>query len=190
MVKEIYDTIKKVAETHKLIKTFRYDMLSNVGGNGEDTYPMIFLEMPLYLGTTSVTKGTTPFTINLDIVLTPQALENYDVKQLSNVSCQHMASQIALQIVSRLRNLYRNDESTMEVKNYSMMTLQNWYDDSAYGVRLTIDGTIYNEINYCTDDDYFDENKKIDKEHFLSKINTDDAEGCKSFEYKLPNFDL
>lgn len=190
MIKQVYDLILKISREHKLINSFKYEMLSKAAGTGEDATPLVFLEMPLYFGSVNIQDGTIPVTFNVDIILNPQALENFDVEQLTDVSCQEIASQIAQQFIARMRNLYNDDETTVNVQNYSILTLQRWYDDASYGVRLTVNATVINEINFCMDDDYFDKEKEFKKDNLLEHIDTEDAAGCSELSYKLPKFTL
>lgn len=190
MIKQVYDLILRISREHKLINSFKYEMLSKAAGTGEDATPLVFLEMPLYFGSVNIQDGTIPVTFNVDIILNPQALENFDVEQLTDVSCQEIASQIAQQFIARMRNLYMNDETTVNVQNYSILTLQRWYDDASYGVRLTVNATVINDINFCMDDDYFDKDKEFKKDNLLEHIDTEDAAGCSELSYKLPKFTL
>lgn len=190
MIKQVYDLILRISREHKLINSFKYEMLSKAAGTGEDATPLVFLEMPLYFGSVNIQDGTIPVTFNVDIILNPQALENFDVEQLTDVSCQEIASQIAQQFIARMRNLYMDDETTVNVQNYSILTLQRWYDDASYGVRLTVNATVINEINFCMDDDYFDKEKEFKKDNLLKHIDTEDAAGCSELSYKLPKFTL
>lgn len=190
MVNQVYSLIKRLAREHKLINSFKYEMLSKAAGVGEDITPLVFLEMPIYFGNVKVQDGTVPCQFNIDILLNPQALENYNVDQLTDVSCQEIASQIAQQFIARIRNLYKEGETTVSILDYSIVTLQRWYDDSSYGVRLSIKASVINEIQFCSDDDYFDPNKEFNNDVILPSIDTDDAQGCVSMDYKLPNFTL
>lgn len=190
MIKQVYDLMKRVSREHRLIQCFKYDMLSKSAGVGEDLYPLVFLEMPIYFNSVGVQDGTVPTTFNFDIVLNPQALENYDVPQLKDVSCQEIASQVAQQMIAHIRNLYKEGETDVNVQSYSIMTLQRWYDDNSYGVRVTVYGSIKNEIGFCSDDDYFDPSKEFSKDTLLQPIDTDDASGCQELSYKLPNITL
>ena len=190
MIKEVYDLIKRVATEHKLVNSFKYEMLSKAAGIGDDPTPLVFLEMPIYFGNVEVMDGTIPVTFNFDIVLNPQALENFDVEQLTDVTCQEIASQIAQQFVARIRNLYRDGETSVNVIDYSMVSLQRWYDDASYGVRVTVNATVINEIAFCMDDDYFDPNKEFRKEQWLNVVDTEDASGCVPLSWKLPTINL
>ena len=62
----------------------------------------------------------------------------------------------------------------MEVVKYSFMTLRNWGDDKAAGIRCTIQLALDNDIQLCVLDD----------------IDTDNAYGCTTFDYKLPKIKL
>lgn len=190
MIKQVYDLVKRVATEHKLVNSFKYEMLSKAAGIGSDPTPLVFLEMPIYFGSAEVLDGVIPCTFNVDIVLNPQALENFDVEQLNDVSCQEIGSQIGQQMIARMRNLYINDETSVHVLDYSLLTLQRWYDDASYGVRLTINASIVNEIEFCSDDDYFDPSKEFRKEQWLNVVDTDDAEGCVPLSWKLPTINL
>ena len=190
MINKIVDIVKQMATEHKLIKSFIYDELNKLAGIGEQKYPLVFLEMPIYYSKASVMDGVMPVTFNIDIVLNPQAFHNYPVKQLTPLSCQEIASQIALQFVARLRNLYKDGKSEIDVTNYSILTLQRWYDDKSYGVRITVNADVKSDIALCSDDDYFDPNKELTEKDLLNNIDTDDAQGCQSLSYKLPKIKI
>ena len=96
MINKIVETVKQMATEHKLIRSFVYDELNKLAGIGEQIYPLAFLEMPIYYSRAAVTDGLIPVTFNIDIVLNPQALRNWPIKQLTPLSCQEIASQIAV----------------------------------------------------------------------------------------------
>ena len=190
MINKIVDTVKQMATEHKLIRSFVYDELNKLAGIGEQIYPLVFLEMPIYYSKAAVTDGLIPVTFNIDIVLNPQALRNWPIKQLTPLSCQEIASQIGLQFVARLRNLFKEQKSEIDVTAYSILTLQRWYDDKSYGVRLTINADVMSDIALCSDDDYFDPDKELTEKDLLNNIDTEDAQGCTSLSYKLPKIQL
>jgi len=190
MIKQVYDLMKNLSKEHKLINTFRYDRLSKTAGTGEDYLPLCFLEMPIYFGRVKVLEGVIPIQFNFNIVLNPQAMDNFKCKPLTPVTCQEIASQIAQQYIARIRNLNKKGETPVNIIDYSILTLQRWYDDNSYGVRVTVNAEILNEINFCLDEDYFDPEKEFKKDNLLESVNTDDAEGCVSLSYKLPKINL
>lgn len=190
MIKRIHDLVERLAREHKLVNTFKYEMLSKSAGSGEDITPLVFLEMPIYFNKMVTQGGVIRATFNIDIVLNPQALHNFEIPQLTGADCQQIASQIAQQFIARMRNLNREGETSITVADYSIITLQRWYDDASYGVRLTVNANLENEINFCMDDDYFDPTKEFTKDEILPKVDTDNAEGCVSLGWKLPHINL
>lgn len=88
MIKRIHDLVERLAREHKLVNTFKYEMLSKSAGSGEDITPLVFLEMPIYFNNMVTLGGVIKATFNIDIVLNPQALHNYEIPQLTGADCQ------------------------------------------------------------------------------------------------------
>jgi hypothetical protein len=174
--------------------------LSKGSGIGEENHPLVFLEDPIYVGDSTLSDGSVRCTVNFDVVMTPQALENFNVKQLSPEECQTIAHSIALNFVAKLKDISSNYEeydeneynTSIKVISYSFITLRNWYDNNAAGVRCTMLITVDNPINYCDLEEHFDPSKEFDLGELLQPINTDDAQGCVdvSFDYKFPKITL
>ena len=192
IVRKIIDTFYDLAKQHKLIRSFAYNRVSKGMGIGEKMYPHFFLEDPFYINDSTPLTGQTLFTVNFDITCLPQAFSNYDVRQLTEEECQNVCHQIALHIVAKLRALNKEFDTRigMEVVKYSFMTLRNWGDDRAAGVRCTIQLALDNDIQLCDLDEHFDSEKAFDLGNLLDNINTDDAYGCSTFDYKLPRIKL
>lgn len=194
MIKEIIDTFYQLAREHKLIRSFKYDKLSKGAGTGEEDHPQFFLEDPIYVGDSSPMDGTIRVQVNFDIIMTPQAFENWNVKkQLTVDECQNVAHQIALNIVSRLRTKLIEDDNVinMSILEYSFITLRNWYDNAAAGVRCTMNLSVANPINLCDESEHFDENKEFHLSELLNDVDTSHANGChENFSYKLPKITL
>ena len=200
MINSIIRTFYNIAKEHKLVRQFKYDRLSKGSGIGEENHPLVFLEDPIYIGDSTLTDGSVRCTVNFDVVLTPQAFENFNVKQLSAEECQSVAHSIALNFVAKLKDIQKNydkyDEekynTTISVLSYSFMTLRDWYDNNASGVRCTMLISLANPIDYCNLEEHFDENKEFDLGELLQPIDTDNAEGCSdvTFGYKFPTINL
>lgn len=200
MINSIIRTFYNIAREHKLIRQFKYDRLSKGSGIGEENHPLLFLEDPIYVGDSTLNDGSVRCTINFDIVMTPQAFENYNKKQLTPDECQTVAHAIALNIVAFIKDMEHHyddyDEekfnTTMKVMYYNFVTLRHWYDNDASGVRCTMVITVDNPIDYCDLGEHFDPNKEFDLGELLQPIDTDDAEGCVdvTFDYKLPTIKL
>ena len=201
MINSIIRTFYNIAREHKLVRQFKYDRLSKGSGTGEENHPLVFLEDPIYVGDSTLNDGSVKLTVNFDIVMTPQAFENWDVKrQLTPEECQTVAHAIALNFVAKLKDIANHYElydereynTTIKVLSYNFTTLRYWYDNSAAGVRCTMYISVDNPINYCDLEEHFDPEKEFDLGELLQPIDTDDASGCVdvSFDYKLPKINL
>lgn len=191
MVKDIVDLFYELSEKHKLIRSFKYDRLSKGAGVGDEMMPHVFLEDPLYFGNTDTTTGTVPVTINFDIVITPQLLENWGINP-STEAGQNLCHGIALNFIAKIRQMMKDGDllNVSSIASWNFVTLKHWYDNDCDGVRCTLVLNVKNEINFCDIDEHFDEEKEFDIKKYLPEIETDDAQGCVVFDNKLPKFSL
>ena len=191
MVKDIVDLFYELSEKHKLIRSFKYDRLSKGAGVGDEMMPHVFLEDPLYFGNTDTTTGTVPVTINFDIVITPQLLENWGINP-STEAGQNLCHGIALNFIAKIRQMMKDGDllNVSSIASWNFVTLKHWYDNDCDGVRCTLVLNVKNEINFCDIDEHFDEEKEFDIKKYLPEIETDDAQGCAVFDNKLPKFSL
>lgn len=191
MIKEIVNLFYKLSEKHKLIRSFKYDRLSKGAGVGDELMPHVFLEDPLYFGNATTNSGTIPVTVNFNIVITPQLLENWGIYP-STETGQNLCHSIALNFIARLRQMIKNGDISYVtgIDSWNFITLKHWYDNDADGVRCTLVIEVKNDINYCDTDEHFDENKEFDIKKYLPEIETDDASGCSIFSNKLSKFEL
>lgn len=196
-INSIVKTFYLLAREHKLVRSFKYDRLSKGAGIGDENMPQFFLEDPISVGNGTTSGGSVPILVNFDIIMTPQAFENYNVKQLTEAECQSVAFDIAINIISQLRNMVKYHDQFQDkeyeyltLRTYNIMTLRNWYDNQASGVRVTLNLTMENPINFCDLDEHFDPNKEFEVDKLLSDIPTTDVGGCVSFDYKLPKFKI
>lgn len=192
MIKDIVNLFYKLSEKHKLIRSFKYDRLSKGAGVGDEMMPHCFLEDPLYFGNADTTNGTVPVTINFDIVITPQLLENWGINP-STEAGQNLCQGIALNYIAKIRQIIKysiDDNYISSIASWNFVTLKHWYDNDCDGVRCTLVLNVRNEIQFCDIDEHFDEEKEFDIKKYLPEIETDDASGCAIFSNKLSKFDL
>lgn len=191
MVKDIVDLFYELSEKHKLIRSFKYDRLSKGAGVGDEMMPHVFLEDPLYFGNADTNSGTVPVTINFDIVITPQLLENWGINP-STEAGQNLCHSIALNFIAKIRQMMKDGDllSVSSIASWNFVTLKHWYDNDCDGVRCTLVLNVRNEINFCDIDEHFDEEKEFDIKKYLPEIDTDSAQGCVVFDNKLPKFSL
>lgn len=191
MVKNIVDTFYKLSEQHKLVRSFKYDRLSKGAGTGDELMPHVFLEDPIWFHDATSSTGTLTVTVNFDVVITPQLLENYGLYP-STETGQELCQQIGLNMIARLRQHINNDEipGITSIVSWSMITLKHWYDNDCDGIRFTVYLNTKNELNFCDVDEHYDDKKKFDKEKVMSEFSIKHPSGCANFDYKLPKFDL
>lgn len=191
MIKDIVNLFYDLSEKHKLIRSFKYDRLSKGAGVGDELMPHVFLEDPLYFGNATTNSGTIPVTINFNIVVTPQLLENWGIYP-STETGQNLCYSIALNFIARLRQMIKNGDISYVtgIDSWNFITLKHWYDNDADGVRCTLVIEVKNDINYCDIEEHFDEEKEFDIKKYLPEIETDDASGCVVFSSKLPKFNI
>lgn len=192
IIKNVIETFYDLSKQHKLIRSFVYDRVSKGMGTGEKNYPQCFLEDPIYILDSTPLDGKVYVTVNFDITCLPHAFSNYNVKQLTEEECENVCHQIALHYVARLRELNKDFDTRngVEVAKFSFVTLRNWGDDKAAGVRCTIRLAVDNDIQLCDLDEHFDPEKEFDLGKLLDDVDTDNAHGCVEFDYKLPKITL
>ena len=191
MIKNLVELFYKLSEKHKLIRSFKYDRLSKGAGVGDEMMPHVFLEDPLYFGNTDTKTGTLPVTINFDVVVTPQLLENWNIYPTTE-SGENLCYHIGLNFIAKIREMIKNGDVdwVSSIANWNFITLKHWYDNDCLGVRFTLVLNVRNQIHFCDIDEHFDENKEFDIKQYLPDIKTDDAQGCVVFSSKLPKFNI
>ena len=191
MIKNIVQLFYDLSRTHKLIRGFKYDRLSKGAGVGDEMHPFVFLEDPLYFGNTDTNSGTLPVTINFDIVVTPQLLENWNIYP-STEAGQNLCYHIGLNFIAKIREMFKSGDLSWvtSIDSWNFITLKHWYDNDCLGVRFTLVLNVRNQITYCDTDEHFDDKKEFNINKYLPEIKTDNATGCVIFENKLSKFDL
>lgn len=188
MVSSIVKTFYDLAKEHKLVRSFKYDKISKGMGVGDEAMPHVFLEDPLWFGNTDLLTGVVPVTINFDVVITPQMLNNYSVYP-STEAGQSLCESIAKNFIARLKQFVADGDANIKgIVSWNFMTLKHWSDNDADGVRVTLVLNVKNDVNFCDTDAHFDPEKEFAVEEPLAEIDTDDATGCAVFGNKLPKF--
>lgn len=188
MVNTIVNTFYNLAKEHKLVRGFKYDKVSKGMGVGDEIHPFVFLEDPLWFGDTNLTTGVVPVTVNFEVLITPQMLNNYSVYP-STESGQALCESIGKNFIARLKQFVADGDPNIKgVVSWNFMTLKHFYDNDADGVRFTLVLNVKNDINFCDTDAHFDPDKEFKIEEPLGEIDTDSAQGCAVFDHKLPKF--
>lgn len=177
---QIVNLFYEIARQHKLVKGFRYGK-SYEKGAGSDIYPLVWLDDPI-LGQ-SVNDATVRHTVNVDFLGLPK-------DDADTVAVQSLAYLVGLSFNEKIKELNRDQSVKERTENFSFLTLRDYYDDNAAGVRFTFTIVGPNPSNLCVD--YFDPTKQLEKLKPLPDFKTDNPNGCAVFSDKpgLPNFEV
>lgn len=171
---QIIDILYDLARQHKLIKGFKYGKPSEKGA-GSDKYPLTWVDDPISGQTSGPANGPLAIirqTVNVDILGLPQ-----DDSEVLTV--QSTAYLIGLSYAEKIK-----------ATSFSWVTLRNYYDDDAAGVRFTYTVQGVNPINLCGD--FFDPDKQLSIDELLPNFVADNPDGCAVFSDNktLPNFSV
>lgn len=188
MVSSIVKTFYNLAKEHKLVKSFKYDKVSKGMGIGDELMPAVFLEDPIFFGEADLSKGVVPVSINFEVMITPQMLNNYCVYP-STEAGQALCESIAKNFIARLRQIINSGDPDIKgIVSWTILTLKHYYDNDCDGVMVSLVLNVKNDINFCDVDAHFDPEKEFKIEETLVDIDTDNATGCAVFDKKLPKF--
>lgn len=177
---QIVNLFYEIARQHKLVKGFRYGK-SYEKGAGSDIYPLVWLDDPI-LGQ-SASPNTVRLTVNVDFLGIPK--DDADV-----VAVQTAAYLVGLSFNEKIKELNAAFATKDKTESFNFITLRNYYDDDAAGVRFTFTLIGPNPSDLCVD--YFDPDKQLEKLKPLPEFKTDNPNGCAVFSDKpgLPNFEV
>lgn len=179
MLKEIYDIFYKYSKEHILIKSFKYGTLSHDQGIGEEMLPQVFLESPIYFEG-DVNKASS-VSLTFD-VLFGNLSADADGNKPTPIVLQCLAEEVAKSFVGRLTT----ENDILEVYDFSLLQLNKFYDNDAYGVRCSVKMAVNPHLFYCEDTINFDKDKEFDVSSVLPTYETNNPKGCATFENKLP----
>jgi hypothetical protein len=176
---QIVDFFYELARQHASVKAFKYGKPSDKGA-GNDVYFLVWLDDPL-LGQTTGTGATIQYTVNIDFLDIPKNDGEVKTKQAA-------ALLVGLDFVERIKQVRQT--SGFSVDRFSFITLRDYYDDNAAGVRFTFAVNQANPVNKCAEN--FDPEKAFPSASALPSFEVDSADGCVIFTDKtgLPSFQV
>lgn len=172
------DTFYELARQHKLIKSFKYGKPGEKGA-GSDIYPLVWLDDPIS-GQSMNGPRVLRHAANVDILGIP-------ANDAEVATVQTTAFLVGLSFIEQFKNV---NAGLSSIESFSYITLREYYDDLAAGVRFSFVLTGANPINICGD--FFDPTKVFEIAQLLPNFNTDNPDGCAVFNDKptLPNFTI
>lgn len=149
MINDIINIIQTTALKHIAVKSFKYQKRIMINQQGNNRYFQVILEDNMYMS--NINEGKFKCTANIDILGFPHK----DGKTIiSHIQDTAFSIAVALIWYINSNNQYQN---IININNYDILTLSNFTDDNAAGVRLTLDLILPNPLNICTVYDDFDE---------------------------------
>ena len=144
---EIIDILFELARQHQAIRAFRYDA-SVEAGTGAEPYPLLWIEDPI------LANNTDARLLRLDF--------NFSVTEIPDTKSaikpiQERCFAIGLSIIEKLRKIQHS--TLLSVNSFSAVTLRNYYDNAAAGVRFSVAASRLNPQNLCRLDEQFDPHK-------------------------------
>lgn len=174
---QIVNFIHELARQHKQINGFIYGKGYEKGAANE-AHPLIWLDDPIY-GQTK--NNAITYTLNIDILGIPE-----NDKEV--LSVQSSAFMVGLQLAERIKQTRAS--TGISIDEYSFLSLRDYYDNKAAGVRFTYYITMANPVERCVNN--FDIDKEFPKIESLPVFKVDNPNGCAIFSNKsgLPNFKI
>lgn len=174
---KIVDLFYTLTRENIYLKAFFYGK-SYEKGEGNEYHPLLWLDDPIY---GSNFNNILTWNVNFDILDIPSC--EYPVSVV-----QGNCLKIGLAIIEKIKKPSRRQG--IEFDTFSFITLRDYYDNKAAGIRFTLTLKTPNPVDICKDD--FDPNKQFPDNNQLPDIDTSNKEGCAVFsdKFELPKFNL
>jgi len=175
---QIVNFFYQLAREHKGINGFIYDK-SYQKGAGNSKYPLMWLDDPITGSQQNADGAVISWTVNLDVLGIPATSEGVN-------AVQSAAFDAGLSTIERIKNI--RPLTGFSIATFNFVTLRDYYDDNAAGIRFTITLRQANPVNRCADD--FDPSKQFPDVKALPDFNVDNPSGCAVFNTGtgLPDF--
>ena len=176
------DTFRELARHHIALNAFYYGRAYEKGF-GEELHPLLWLDDPITGRSAGPNNNAISVTVNFDVLGLPKDSKNdKDVERI-----QDAAMYTAL---SLLEKIGEDPFAALSVAGWTWITLRDYYDNNAAGVRFTVELTAANPAALC--DNPFDPDKDFSTGRTLPDFNVDHASGCEVFNdgKVFPDFTL
>lgn len=178
MINSIIEILKNVSLRHKGVRTFKYQdkILTNAQGNNR--YFQVQVDTVSYHNL-NITTGIFTSEFNLHILGFPTK----DKDSIADI--QTKAYTIACDIMEFIDS---QDEykGILSVYDYSILTLSNYTDDAAAGVRLTLTLKVPSPVNLCEYEDNFNPEPAPEPEDTNIPIDEEEMPELDLKEVRLP----
>lgn len=174
---QIVDLFYELARQHKRVKGFYYGKSYNKGA-GNAVYPLVWVDDPVY---GRRVNQTMQYTVNVDVLGLPDT--DADI-----LNVQKEAFNVGITFEEKIKQT--RGSTGFGADGLAFVSVSEYYDDNAAGMRFTFTITGANPVDRCNDD--FDPDKKFPDGSVLPSFSTDNPDGCAVFADKsgLPNFKI
>lgn len=178
---QIVNFLYELARQHERINSFVYGKAYRKGA-GNHKYPLFWLDDPVS-GRSSNGGSVLSWSVNLDVL--GIASDPAEIEPVQTAAFDAM-----LTTFEKIKELRGKGLSLFAVDDFNFITVSDYYDDNAAGVRFSITFTAANPVDRCGDD--FDPAKQFPTTERLPAFDTDAPNGCAVFSDKggLPNFSV
>ncbi|NDV83960.1 hypothetical protein [Bacteroides sp. 51] len=180
MINTVVDTFRELSRKHKLIKSFYYDKNYELG-EGNEVHPLFWLEEPIYAKNKGSEGGAFTITANFCILLIP-------TNDMDVLRCQSLALSAGLNMIEKLK--FDEYAELSVLPDWTWVTLSDYYDNNASGIRFTVNLSLKNISNYCLLGEHFDDNKEFETKEVLNSFDVNAKSKCETFVNKPLSFDL
>lgn len=135
MIKELFNSIKEIVDSHKLIYSFNYGDVFSIQSNGDDLHPQFYLEYPF-----TITYGNNIKDISFTYTISDIPSEDGS----DEIELLNKLEEINENILARI---FFNDIYT--ITNSSSITLNEWEDNKCVAIRTDITLRIERSLNNC-----------------------------------------
>lgn len=174
---QIVNVFYEIARQHLLINGFYYGKAYEKGA-GNEAHPVFWLDDPIY---GQSVNNVIKYTVNFDILGIPG-------KDAEAIEIQGAAYSCGLDCIEKLKKI--RAATGYSVDGFTFLTLRNYYDNDAAGMRFTLIITQANPVDICAEN--FDDTKEFPKIKDLPDFGVEHPDGCAIFTGKpgLPTFKL
>lgn len=174
---EIVNYLYSIARQHLQVKGFAYGKGYEKGA-GTDMYPLVWVDDPIF-GASQNSGKVIQHTVNVDFLGLP-------LNGVHVLSIQSAAQEIGLSFFEKIAK--DRPATGISSPGFSFVTLRDYYDDNAAGVRFTFTMITSSPADRCAE--YFDPEKQLPGRLSLPDFMTDNPSGCAVFSDSaaLPNF--
>lgn len=171
MIAELVNYLLDTAKKHKAVNYVGYKRDLNINDQHNNPYYQFIIETDSLLEK-QIVEGIITLKINIDIL-------GFITEDTNVLKVQDNALHIALDFMEFINN---NTEYPLEVRDYSILSFDEYTDDNCSGVNITLQLVIPSPLNICEYEDNF-----IEKEEpIIEELELSNGDDCtnEKFQYK------